>query len=251
MQKFKGIVILTSPGSSGEFLINFLTLCADKNICLPNMNIAIRPNSTLFLFKFPNYRYNKIQQKLGWNDWENINISDLNKTFFNNFKSDYKSIIHMHIPCQNMEVQDNNNYIKFWYILKLLNEFNIKIYYVNFRSNYVASYVYCVSALTKSLHNDLVYLKFLESQKDKEFYNSEINDMFMHQKTTIKTLINHNIDYETINLDNLLLNRDFDGLFNQIKKSYNLEQKLSDENKQIVNKMWDDRIESLKKINML
>jgi hypothetical protein len=211
------------------------------------MNIHIMPNNTLPLFKFPHYK--KTQETLGWNRWSDINISDLNKTLFNNFKNDSVSMIHMHIPWWDMEIQNNNNYIKFLYILKLLNEFNIKIYYVNFYSNYVASYVYCVRALTR--YNNLQYLKFLKSQKSKKYYSLEIDTIRVHQEITIEALMNYNIDYETINLDNLLLNRDFDGLYNQIKNSYDLEQKLPDEYKQIVNEMWDGRIESLKEINML
>jgi hypothetical protein len=248
-RKYKGIVFLTASGSSGEFLSNFLSLCANKNVSYHNMNIGIVPNNTLFKFNFPSYPYNKIQQKCGWNDWRKCDISDLNETFFKNFKNDYVSMMHMHIPWCDMEFYDNNNYIKFFYILKLLNEFNIKIYYVNFYSNYVASYVYCVRALTR--YDDSIYPKYLKSQKNKKYYSLEIDTMLLHQELIIKALLNHNIDYETINLDNLLLNRDFDGLYNQIKNSYDLERKLPDEYKQIVNKMWDDRIETLKELNML
>ena len=246
-KKYKGVAFLTIAGSSGDFLSNFLRLCANKNISYDNMNIHIVPNNTLPLFKFPHYK--KTQETLGWNRWSDINISDLNKTLFNNFKNDSVSMIHMHIPWWDMEIQNNNNYIKFLYILKLLNEFNIKIYYVNFYSNYVASYIYCVKALSK--YDITVYNKFLKSQKNKKYYNLEIDTMLLHQELIIKALIENNIDYETINLDNLLLNRDFDGLYDQIKNSYDLEQKLPYENKQIVNKMWDDRIESFKQLNML
>jgi hypothetical protein len=248
-KKYKGVAFLTIAGSSGDFLSNFLSLCANKNYIFynDNMNIRVAPNNTITSFVHP--FYNKIQQTLGWNTWNNINLSDLNKSFFNNFTGDFKSGIHMHIPSWDMEWINNNNYIKFFYILKLLNEYNIKIYYIHFYSNYVASYIYCVRALSK--YDIAVYNKFLKSQKNKKYYNLEIDTILLHQELIIKALIENNIDYEAINLDNLLLNRDFDGLYDQIKNSYDLEQKLPDKYKQIVNKMWDDRIKSFKEINML
>jgi hypothetical protein len=58
----------------------------------------------------------------------------------------------------------------------------------------------------------------------------------------------HDIIVEKINLADLVYNRDFDKLYDQIKESYNLKSRFSNENKQIVNDIWDKRIENLKNL---
>lgn len=251
MKKFKGIVILTNAGSSGDFISNFIKCCLleEQPNFIDNNLLSIKSESNIATFYFPynkNEHINNIQQILGWNQWQEINLSILDQQFFNYFQNDSNSIVHMHVPYYEMNFTNVKLYNKFYHILNCLNNNDIKIYYINFSSKNIAAFTYYVKANNQREH--ILFKQYKKACDNKKYFDLQMNILEIHNEQIIDDLKKHGILYEEIFLDNLLLNRNYDSLYDQINISFPLKSYLSDENKKITNELWDDRINHLKKL---
>ena len=260
-KKYNGIVFLTDPGASGDFLVNFTDVCSytlDGKIqrsfrsgwTLTKNKIYSSPNKwsngyTGELEKFVPIADENIRDKFSANKWENLSLEDRNlETYFKYFKKDIsRSLINTHTTYINDHINRKDIFNKFFIILKLFNQHNVKLYYIDYKLELTSFYTLYVEANTMYKSNvDLTNVKENFKKTKKSILAS---DRLLNHKIILNELNKQKINFEIIDLDNLLFNRDFDGLYDQLSKSWNLVQKLSDENKQIVNKMWDDRIDNM------
>jgi hypothetical protein len=262
---YNGIVFLTDPGASGDFLVNFTDVCSYTLDTVTQRSFRsgwtltknkIYSSSNRWsngyrgeLEKFVPIADENIRDKFSANKWENISLEDINlETYFKYFKKDTsRSLINTHTTYINDHINRKDIFDKFFTILKLFNKHNIKLYYIDYKLELTSLYTLYVESNTMYTSNvDLTNIKENFEKTEKSILKS---DRLLNHKIILDELNKQKINFEIIDLDNLLFNRDFDGLYDQMSKSWKLVQKLSDENKKITNELWDDRISHLKKLD--
>lgn len=194
------------------------------------------------------------------------------------FNGDIKSILPIHpVWASDPDLQKEN----YFDLIKKVSNSEVKMYHILLNTKFAALWaLYVMSAcyIGANTLKDQFNIKLVENENKEGFvlqfdgifdfnqYRVYDNMIFSKNKQKILKHINHIIDneawlkqqhinyglkFEYINLDDLIKTRDFDKLFETFKQSYPISTPLSYVNKNIVNEIWDDRIERMKKLGLL
>ena len=153
-----------------------------------------------------------------------------------------------------------NGLSKIGYLKKIINDYNLKLYAIDFSNPKWYTYVQFVDVFTHIFSNDHGFsqkpafrlkhlLKNYEKLVSGEHYK-EADYTSQEFPKVIEAAKNFGIDMETIDLYTLHETRDFNGLVDQLAKSYPLDKYLNERNTDIVNRAWDERIDKMKQMGL-
>lgn len=193
-----------------------------------------------------NKEINHFIKSISKNNWKinNITKNDIKLNFIGN----EKSLCPIH-DCWFFDSEETQ--LKYFTLLYKLQENNIKLYHIDIKDAFTALYVFYVN--TAALYDlEIGNYNWEKILVDKNSYEIKqyIERCLCNNEWINKQYINRGLDVELIDLSYLIKERDFNWLYNIFEKSYQLKCMLSEQNIKIVNDIWDDRFDRMKKIGL-
>lgn len=279
---YNGVVILSRGGGGGDFIKNIIATChkdANDNVTIPTFRYTPvkRFDDRFYVFQEHVRCFgglNEFHKTLQQSMWNYFGLYDPSKhtKYFNQricSKENYNDLFNVS-PFSSFQLHDNSGYLSiykkdegyesinpetFFQKLKtLIDEYNLKTYMIDFSNKNYILYSYFV----------YIYTHIFMDKKDleeaarprykrllaKKPYKMTLDENLEYIKLLNKFYEDHGIEYELLDINYCLMTRDFKPIVDQIAKSYPLDKYLSQENIDIINDVWDERIYKMKQMNL-